>query len=158
MSWEKLDKIDKLIIEVIQSDIPLTSNPFQELAQKINVSEDEIVNRIKKMQEVGIIRRFGAVLRHQKAGYNTNAMVAWLVDEKDADRIGELMAEHPRISHCYLREVPEQFGYNLFTMIHAKSVDQLEETVEYISNLVGIKNYKILNSIKELKKVSMKYI
>lgn len=158
MTWDKLDKIDKQIIEFIQGDIPLTSNPFQELAQKINLSEEDIINRIKKMQEVGIIRRFGAVLRHQKAGYNTNAMVAWLVDEKDADQTGKLMAEHPRISHCYLREVPDEFGYNLFTMIHAKSDQQLDETIEYISNLVGIKDYRKLNSIRELKKVSMKYI
>ncbi|NLB89337.1 MAG: Lrp/AsnC family transcriptional regulator, partial [Syntrophomonadaceae bacterium] len=142
----------------IQGDIPLTENPFRELAEKINLSEEEIINRIKNMQEIGIIRRFGAVLRHQKAGYNTNAMVAWLVDEKDADRVGKLMAEHPRISHCYLREVPEEFGYNLFTMIHATSVQQLHDTVEYISNQVDLKSYKILNSLKELKKVSMKYI
>lgn len=158
MKWEQLDIIDKNIIEFIQGDIPLTDNPFQELAEKINLSEEEIVNRIKNMQEAGLVRRFGAVLRHQKAGYNTNAMVAWLVDEKDADKAGELMAKHPRISHCYLREVPEEFGYNLFTMIHAKSAQQLDETVEYISKSVGIKSYKILNSLRELKKVSMKYI
>ena len=77
------------------------------------------------MQEAGLVRRFGAVLRHQGAGYNTNAMVAWLVDEKDADKAGELMAKLIlRISHCYLREVPEEFGYNLFTVIHTKSAKQ----------------------------------
>lgn len=153
-----LEKLDRQILQFIQGDLPLVSNPFAELAKSLDVAEEDIVKRIKSLQEVGIIRRFGAVLRHQKAGYNTNAMVAWLVDEKDADRIGNLMAEHTQISHCYLREVPEEFGYNLFTMIHAKSQPQLDDIIEYIAKLTGLNDYKVLKSLKELKKVSMKYI
>ncbi|HZK43668.1 MAG TPA: Lrp/AsnC family transcriptional regulator [Syntrophomonadaceae bacterium] len=155
MSW---DVIDKKILEFLQGDIPLVTNPFHELAKSLDITEENLVNRIKYLEENGVVRRFGAVLRHQKAGYDTNAMVGWLVDEDDADRVGALMAEHPRISHCYLRDVPEEFAYNLFTMIHAKSQQQLDETLEYVSKLVGINDYKVLKSIKELKKVSMKYI
>ncbi len=155
MNW---DKTDKEILHFVQGDIPVTSNPFADLAASLDLTEEDIVKRIKTWQEKGIVRRFGAVLRHQKAGYNTNAMVAWLVDEEDADKIGKMMAEHPKISHCYLREVPQEFGYNLFTMIHAQNQQQLDEIVEHISQTTNLKNYKILQSLKELKKVSMKYV
>ncbi len=154
----KLDKIDLEILKFIQGDIPLTPNPFHKLADSLNTTEEDIINRIKKIQAKGIIRRFGAVLRHQKAGYNTNAMVAWLVDEKNADKIGEIMAQHPNISHCYLREVPPQFAYNLFTMIHAKSKQELEEIISSLSLTSNISNFAILRSVKELKKTSMKYL
>lgn len=154
----KLDKVDLKILQFIQGDIPLTANPFQELAKSLNMSEQDIVNRIKSWQESGIVRRFGAVLRHQKAGYNTNAMVAWFIEENEADNIGKIMADHPRISHCYLREVPEEFRYNLFTMIHATSQEDLEEVISHISKTTKIEDYAILQSIKEYKKTSMKYV
>lgn len=152
------DKISKEILKFIQGDIPLTSNPFADLAASLNIPSDEVVNRIKILQEKGIIRRFGAILRHQKAGYNTNAMVAWQVEEDDADRVGLLMAKSPNISHCYLREVPPEFGYNLFTMIHAQSAQHLDEIIKQAAETTNVKDYIILKSVKELKKVSMKYI
>ncbi len=152
------DKISKEILKFIQGDIPLTSNPFADLAASLNIPSDEVVNRIKMLREKGIIRRFGAILRHQKAGYNTNAMVAWQVEEDDADRVGLLMAKSPNISHCYLREVPPEFGYNLFTMIHAQSAQHLDEIIKQAAETTNVKDYIILKSVKELKKVSMKYI
>lgn len=152
------DKISKEILKFIQGDIPLTSNPFADLAASLNIPSDEVVNRIKILQEKGIIRRFGAILRHQKVGYNTNAMVAWQVEEDDADRVGLLMAKSPNISHCYLREVPPEFGYNLFTMIHAQSAQHLDEIIKQAAETTNVKDYIILKSVKELKKVSMKYI
>lgn len=151
------DKINQEIIKFIQGDIPLTAHPFEDLAVSLNIPSTEVVTRIKLMQEKGIIRRFGAIIRHQKAGYNTNAMVAWQVEIDDADRVGQLMAASPNISHCYLREVPPEFGYNLFTMIHAQSEQQLEEIIKQAAEQTNIQKYIILKSIKELKKVSMKY-
>lgn len=153
-----LEDKEKKILEFIQGDIPLVANPFQELAKSLDISEAEVIAKIKKWQDSGVIRRFGAVLRHQKAGYNTNAMVAWLVNDKMTDEIGEIMAEHPRVSHCYLREVPQDFRYNLFTMIHATSQDDLAKIIAHLSKVTNVKEYNILQSVKELKKTSLKYV
>ncbi len=154
----KMDKLDQEILKFIQADLPLTSNPFQGLANSLNITEKEIINRIQTWQDQGIVRRFGAILRHQKAGYDNNAMVAWMVDETEADKAGQIMAGHPNISHCYLRDVPSDFAYALFTMIHARSEKELEEIISNISKETEIKDFTILKSMQELKKTSMQYV
>ncbi|QGT99057.1 Siroheme decarboxylase AhbA [Candidatus Syntrophocurvum alkaliphilum] len=152
------DNIDSVIINMIQGDIPLESRPFKNLADSLQITEQEVIDRIKKMQHEGTIRRFGAVLRHQKAGFNVNAMVVWNVEESKTDEVGNNMAKFKHVSHCYLRDVEKDFGYNIFTMIHAKTESELDKIIKDISKVTGIVDFKIIRSLKELKKVSMTYI
>ncbi|MEA4926493.1 MAG: Lrp/AsnC family transcriptional regulator [Syntrophomonadaceae bacterium] len=152
------DLIDRNIISLLQGDLPLESRPFYKLAQQLQISEQEIVDRIIKMQQMGIIRRWGAVLRHRQAGYMANAMVAWKVEASAADRAGRLMAEFKAISHCYLRQVPNLFAYNLFAMMHAHDEEELQRIIDEVSKRTGINDYAVIRSLKEYKKVSMQYI
>jgi len=152
------DSIDRSIIGLIQGDIPLESRPFESLAKELKMSEQEIVARLRTLQKNGIIRRWGAVLRHQKAGYVANAMVAWKVAPDRADEAGNIMARFSEVSHCYLREVPETFGYSLFAMVHAHSDEQLLELIIAISEKTGLSDYQVIRSLREFKKASMKYV
>lgn len=153
----KINDIDRQIMRFIQGDIPVEPRPFLPLAQSLNLSEDKIIARIKDLQERGIIRRFAAILGHYRAGFTVNAMVAWRVEVEDADRVGMIMAAYDQISHCYLRNVPEEFGYNFFSMTHTSNEEQMERLVEDIAYRTGIKDYIIIRSIRELRKVSMEY-
>lgn len=150
--------IETEIIKFIQGDIPVESRPFASLADTLDLSEEEIVERIKELQDRGVIRRFAAILRHYNAGFNVNAMVAWKVALEDADRVGQIMAGFDEVSHCYLRDVPEEFGYNLFSMIHARSNEQINTVLEELVSRTGISNYIIIKSVRELRKVSMQYV
>lgn len=152
------DDIDAKIIEVLQGDLPLTSHPWSELALSLQISESQVLERIRALQDRGIIRRWGAVLRHQQAGFHANAMVAWQADEEKADQYGEIMARIKEVSHCYLREVPADFHYALFTMVHARDEQELADAIANISKLTGLTEYIVLKSVRELKKISMKYI
>jgi len=151
------DKNDQQIIKFLQGDIPLESHPLKNLAADLQLSEDEVLERIKGFKTRGIMRRWGAVLRHQKAGYAYNAMVAWKVAPEEADTAGETMAAFNEISHCYLREVSADFGYNMFSMVHGRSAQELESTIERIAQMTGLADYVILRSVRELKKVSMRF-
>ena len=148
---------DQQIIKFLQGDIPLESHPLKNLAADLQLSENEVLERIKDFQARGIMRRWGAVLRHQKAGYAYNAMVAWKVTHEEADTAGETMAAFNEISHCYLREVSADFGYNLFSMVHGRSAQELESTIERIAQMTSLTDYVILRSVRELKKVSMRF-
>ncbi|KUG04692.1 heme biosynthesis protein [hydrocarbon metagenome] len=152
-----LDKVDRDIIKLVQADMPISERPYKALSDAINISEQEIVERIKVMHEKGIIRRMGAVLRHQKAGYTVNAMVAWKINSSAADKAGEIMAGYKEISHCYFREVPESFPYPLFTMIHARTEEQMERLIDDIAAKTEIHDFVIIKSKQELKKTSMQY-
>lgn len=151
------DSLDRSIIALLQGDLPLESRPFYKLAQQLDISEQEIVERIEKMQQKGILRRWGAVLRHRQAGYASNAMIAWKADAAGADEAGRIMAGFREVSHCYLRRVPDSFGYNLFTMVHAHNESELLELVSQISHSTGLKDYIVIKSLREFKKASMKY-
>lgn len=150
--------INREIIKFIQGDIPVESHPFASLADRLNLSEEEIVDRIRDLQDQGVIRRFAAILRHYNAGFNVNAMVAWKVAVEDADRVGQIMAGFDEVSHCYLRDVPEEFGYNLFSMIHARSDEQIIALLRQLASRTGLSNYIIIKSVRELRKVSMEYV
>ena len=87
-----------------------------------------------------------------------NAMAAWKVEPEKADLAGRQMAEFPEVSHCYLRQVPNSFPYNLFTMIHARSDAQLSEIIARAADETELNDYLIIKSLKEYKKASMKYV
>lgn len=152
-----LSELDKKIIASIQGDIPITERPYVKIAEQLGISEDVLLERLKKLCDKGVIRRFGATLRHQKSGYQANAMVAWQVDEDGIDTVGEKMAVFRSVSHCYRRNPKDDWPYNLYTMIHAKDEASCREIARNISAETSIDNYTLLFSREELKKTSMEY-
>lgn len=151
------DEIDRAILKYMQGDLPLESRPYQTLAGNLGMTEAEVALRIEYLKGQGVIRRVGAVLRHQKAGFAANAMTAWKVGEKQADEVGGIFAGIDQVSHLYLRKVPPEFGYNLFAMVHAHDEDELSAMITQMSHITGIEDFSVFRSIKEYKKVSMEY-
>jgi DNA-binding Lrp family transcriptional regulator len=146
------------VLEQLQGSIPLSPTPFADIARNAGVDEEFVISLIKEMKDKGYIRRFGATLRHQKAGYGFNAMVAWYVEEgDDLDAIGTTMAKRPEISHCYHRTNCMDWPYNLYTMIHGKSKDDCLRVVDELVQETGVTQFDLLFSTKELKKTSMHY-
>ena len=85
-------------------------------------------------------------------------MVAWYVEEgQDIDKIGQIMASRPEITHCYERRNCLDWPYNLYTMIHGQSEDDCERVISELVQTTGVTQYEILFSCKELKKTSMEY-
>ena len=152
-----IDDVDKQVISLIQGDLPVDPRPFDLLAKEIGITEEELVNRIRSLKEKGIIRRFGATLRHQEAGFSSNAMVAWIVPEDRIDDVGEIMAGFREVSHCYHRNPAEDWPYNLYTMVHANDEDACRGIAGEMSAKAQVQDYTLLFSRKELKKTSMEY-
>lgn len=152
-----LTEIEKKIIASIQGDMPVTEKPFHILAEQVGVSVDQYLDILKKLSEKGVIRRFGATLRHQKSGFTSNAMVAWIVDEERVEEVGTTMASFSEVSHCYRRDPAKNWPYNFYTMIHGTSESSVRDTAERISKAVNTDDFEVLFSRKELKKTSMTY-
>ena len=103
-----IDDLDKKIIALIQGDIPIDHRPFAVMAEKIGVTEDQFISRVKSMLAAGVIRRFGATLHHLEAGFSANAMVAWVVPDDEIKEAGKIMAGFREVTHCYQRR-PQVF-------------------------------------------------
>lgn len=152
-----VDELDKKIIARIQGDLSLEPRPFAAMADDLGISEDEYIGRIRELKRKGIIRRFGATLRHQEAGFSSNAMVAWIVDEHRMDEVGYALAAFREVTHCYRRTSQSEWPYNLYTMIHASTREDCLRLAEKMSETVGVEDYILLFSEKEFKKTTMEY-
>ena len=152
-----LTELEKRIIASIQDDIAITERPYLEIAEELGVSENTLLEKLKDLCDRGVIRRFGATLRHQKSGFEANAMVAWMVAEDCIDEVGQKMASFKAVSHCYRRDPTDDWPYNLYTMIHARDEESCREIARKLSTQASVDNYTLLFSRKELKKTSMKY-
>ncbi|ADG82005.1 siroheme decarboxylase subunit beta [Thermincola potens] len=150
-------ELDKQIIRELQEDLPLTSRPYKVIADKIGITEEELLAKVQEFVDKGIIRRFGAALRHREVGFTANAMVVWDVPDEKTREVGAIMAGFPEVSHCYQRPRYPGWPYNMFTMVHGLSKEECEATAARIAERTGIKKYDLLYSTAELKKDSMKY-
>lgn len=153
----KLSELDKKIIARLQGDLPLVETPFAHLAKDLGITEEELLERVQSYLDAGIMRRLGTILRHHLAGYVVNAMCCWAVPADRVEEVGQIMASFKEASHVYQRPTYPDWPYNLFTMLHAKSHEELEKVAAEISARTGIKEYRLLYSTREYKKTSMEY-
>jgi len=152
-----LTELEKNVIASIQGDIEVTARPYAAIARSLDISEETLLDTLQNLCDRGVIRRFGATIRHQKSGYSANAMVAWRVEEDRIDAVGETMAAFKQVSHCYHRSPAGDWPYNLYTMVHARNEATCMETARRMAAEAGVEQYALLFSVRELKKTSMQY-
>jgi DNA-binding Lrp family transcriptional regulator len=149
--------IEKQILRRVQGDLPDSPTPFADIAAEIGVPESQVIELLAELKQTGAIRRFGATLRHQKAGYGKNAMVAWKVPEDRLGEVGEKMAAQSEISHCYVRRTYPEWQFNLYTMIHGRDEGDVDNVVARLAAELSLDEFDKLESVEELKKTSMTY-
>lgn len=152
-----ISPLEKKIIALLQGDIPLTATPYADMASELGIAEELLLAKIDELKEKGFLRRIGAILYHQQAGYTANSMCAWQVSPERVSEVGQIMAAFPQASHVYERPTYEDWPYNFFTMIHGRTKEECAAVVREISRKTGIDRYIMLDSLREFKKVSMKY-
>ncbi len=132
-----MDTYDKQILDIIQSNFPLVSHPYEEVGQQIGLSEAEVLKRVRALKESGLIRRMGANFTSQALGWQSTLCAASCPE----DKIDEFVAEvnrHDGVKHNYLRENE----FNIWFALIAPDMDTVEEILDSITKATGI---KILN-------------
>lgn len=156
-----LDEVDRKVIQATQSGLPLVSRPYHDIAQDLGISANEVIERMKAMQEAGIIRRIAAVPNHYALGYKGNGMSVWDVPSELVNDLGEKVGSLDFVSHCYHRPrfLPD-WPYNLFAMVHAHNRDEALLLVDTIAELLGEhdRGHDVLFSKKILKKTGMRLL
>lgn len=148
---------DKEFVRELQKDLPVVQEPFKAMARNLGVTTQELFAKAKEYEASGLMRRFAAILRHRDAGFVANGMVVWSVPEDRVDDAGFKLAAYPQVSHCYRRPVYPDWKYNVFSMVHARSLEAAENMAVEMSQMIGIADYKILFSSREFKKERVKY-
>jgi siroheme decarboxylase len=153
----QLTERDIQFIRELQKDLAVVPEPFKELANNLGIATAELFAKAIGYENTGIMRRFAAILRHREAGFVANGMVVWHVPDNKVDEVGFRLASFPQVSHCYRRPVYPDWRFNLFSMVHARTLQAAEKIAAEMSETVGIKDYQILFSSREFKKERVKY-
>jgi len=155
-----LSEQDYRLIAAIQDGLPLSSRPYTEIGERLGLSEQQVIEHMGALQQNGIIKRMGIVVRHHELGYTANAMVVWVVPDDQLDAVGQKLGSQPCVTLCYQRprKLPE-WPYNLFCMIHGQ---QRERVLNHINRIVASQGleqipHKILFSGKRFKQRGAKY-
>jgi len=154
-----MNAIDEKIVRATQAGLPLVSEPYAAISREIDISEEEVLLRMKRMLADGRIRRIGAVPNHYALGYTANAMSVWDVADEAVDELGRKVGALAFVSHCYRRprRLPD-WRYNLFAMVHGKSREDTQVQIERIKNLIGgmLSSSDVLYSTRILKKTGLR--
>lgn len=147
----------KPMIRVLQQDLPLVTEPFGAWAKEAGCSVEALLREAQGFLARRQMRRFAAVLRHQKAGFSANVMGVWHVPADMIESVGTQMATFAPVSHCYQRPSYPDWPYNLYTMVHARSREEALDVLMNISHATGIDDYRPLWTVGEYKKVRVRY-
>jgi DNA-binding Lrp family transcriptional regulator len=147
----------KELVRLLQEDLPLEDEPFAVLGRRMGWPQRKVIKQVQDWLERGVIRRFGAVVRHRRLGFVGNGMAAFRVSPVRVDAVGRSLGQYGEISHCYRRPPVPGWDYNLFAMVHGRSEDEVRQFVARIAVEHELPDYAILFSTTEYKKTSMKY-
>ncbi|MHC4874461.1 MAG: siroheme decarboxylase subunit beta [Planctomycetota bacterium] len=148
---------DKKLIARSCGDIDNSLMPFESMAKDVGIAEENLLNRLKDYRKQGVLRRFGAILQHQTAGFKGNGMSVWSIPADQVKMAAECLSAKPEVSHCYERKAVPDWPYNLYAMIHKQNKEEVRSLCQNLSEEINIQDYQILFSIREFKKSSMVY-
>ncbi|MDX1375463.1 MAG: Lrp/AsnC family transcriptional regulator [Burkholderiales bacterium] len=137
-----LSAVQRRLVERLADGLPLVETPFAALGAAVGLSESAVIETLRAWLEIGVIRRFGAVLRHRPLGYEANAMVVWDVPDAEARAAGLRAARLPQVTLCYrrVRRRPA-WPFNLYCMLHGRARDAVVADIEVVTREAGLQGY-----------------
>lgn len=154
MSAVQLDETDRELLSIIQEEFPLVSGPWDDLAERLGVSYEDIVEKAKKLYELGVIRRIGPVLETDLVGLSARTLVLMKVPEDEVEEVGQIVSSFDTVTHNYLRE----HEYNLWFTLITSSQEKLRSSLEEILASTGIPESDILDlPVTKKHKINVRY-
>jgi DNA-binding Lrp family transcriptional regulator len=142
----KIDDIDRAILNRIQSDFPITSRPYRVIAKKLDLAEGEVIRRVLRLKEAGIIRRIGGNFTPDKLGF-VSTLCAATVPEDKISRFAEVVNRFPGVTHNYRRDN----AVNIWFTFIAPTMDEINTNLKQIAEETGISEILNLPATKVFK-------
>jgi len=145
------------LLRAIQSDLPLSVEPFRELAEENGLQPEQLIETLTTLVDTGVVRRYGALVSHRRLGFTANAMVVMAVAPERIEAAGARLAESARVSHCYQRPPFAGFPYNLYAMVHGTNPQSCLDVAGELAGAVGEDGWQALFSTVEYRKSAPDY-
>ena len=151
---------DRALINVVGHGLPVVSHPYAEIAKQLGTTEQDVISRLQHLIDNGAIKRYGVVVRHKELGYTANGMVVWDVPDDRVEELGMCIGKYSCVTLSYRRprRLPE-WSYNLFTMVHGSSREEVTKKVAEIVENCSLQNieHTILFSTRRFKQRGASY-
>ncbi|MFB3879755.1 MAG: hypothetical protein ACE149_00755 [Armatimonadota bacterium] len=144
-------------LRALQSDLPLSPEPFRELAEKNGLQQEHVIETLAALVGSGAIRRYGALVSHRRLGFTANAMLVMQAQQDRIEQAGARLAQSPHVSHCYQRPPFPGFPYNLYAMVHGRARGEVTAVAAQLAQSVGIGDWQALFSTAEYRKSAPDY-
>jgi DNA-binding Lrp family transcriptional regulator len=155
----RLSEADRRIVAATEAGLPLTREPFAAIGAQTGLDSSEVIARVGRMIETGIIRRIGAIPNHYRLGLRANGMTVWDIADEHLPELGARIGALGFVSHCYERprHLP-LWPYNLFAMVHGRNRNEVRTQMASIARLIGKRRraYDVLFSSAILKKTGFR--
>jgi DNA-binding Lrp family transcriptional regulator len=135
-----IDETDRKILQLIQDDFPLVSEPWLEISNRLNLKEAEVIKRLKRLTETGVVLRIGPIFDSAKMGLKAATLVAMKVPKNQVDAVASIINQYENVSHNYEREDE----YNVWFTLAASTSKELAKKLSEIKQKTGIKEHAVL--------------
>jgi DNA-binding Lrp family transcriptional regulator len=161
----KLNKTEKQILRKLEDGLDVISEPFDflpastsergECSKELEI--EKVLQTIQGLIDKGVIRRIAAVIDHRKLGFVVNVLFCGQVPKGRIAEAGQALARFRAVSHCYQRETVEGWPYNLYAMMHGKSMGEIQHLINKFTEAERIESFELLPTAAELKKEPVKH-
>jgi DNA-binding Lrp family transcriptional regulator len=141
-----MDEADKNILNEIQSGFPIMPRPFREIGIRVGLTEEDVLERVRRLKGRGIIRRIGANFHSSKLNF-TSTLCAAKVPEETLHHFVKVVNRYPGVTHNYLRS----HAYNVWFTFIAKDMDDIERALSEIAAETGVKEIRNLPALRMFK-------
>ena len=141
-----MDDIDRNIMNIIQSEFPIAPRPYADVAKRLNIPEEEVLERVRALREEGIIRRIGASFNSGKLDFRSTLCAA-RVPEGKVEAFVETVNRFPGVTHNYLRSDV----YNVWFTFIAETMEEIEQALDKIRQDTGVEEIRNLPAVKTFK-------
>jgi DNA-binding Lrp family transcriptional regulator len=143
LNWicNMLDVRDRQLIEIVQLGLPVCPKPYAEIGSTLSMSEAEVLERLTRLKQNGLIKRMGVIVKHQQLGYRANAMIVWNVPDNLVKQLGGHISQFAFVTLCYQRPRQAEWPYNLYCMIHGKDRATVLMQLEQLNAACGLAGF-----------------
>jgi DNA-binding Lrp family transcriptional regulator len=152
-----IDETDRRIIRRLERGLSESMTPYADAAASLGIQTEELIGRLERMSRSGAIRSLRAVCDQRLLGFAGNVLVAWAVPPRRVDEVGGVFAARREVSHCVLREDAPDWPYNLYTMVHARTIERAEAAVAEMEEASGVSDRVVLETVRQLKRTPPGY-
>ncbi len=151
-----LSPLDRRVVSAVSAGLEPVARPFAALAAAAGCSEAQLLETLRALLALGVVRKVAAILDSGSLGL-TGALVAWRVEPGDVERAGAALAALGEVTHCYERIATPDWPWNVYTMVHGAGEEELRAWASDVSARLALGRYLMLFTRGELKRSAPRY-